>query len=864
MSLQQRIKSMEYIVGQVRVGLGYKSSIHWVSTPFCSRDIVIRNLKTAFHESIVIIKLDPYNTWKEYPNKGSYEQDQESAAECVKYYWKTLGEKPEDTISRIDCGKLQPTGEIFRILHTPEILLQGRLLVRDNMPDTLTPEEIHKWRDDREVERALSGRYVVISPLDDRYPYVYVPSRSVPREFFKSLSTHYVEVEADNKWKRGAHPEGIIRRILHSLDDVRAEHRSLLSGQGFAPDVLSDDYVPEIVPPDECIKGWKQVAERVYLQDDGLLRHDVRGIEKMVSIDPETAKDLDDCLSVRSLGGDKILVGVHIADVSHYVKEGTALDIEARKRQTSVYMVGECVPMLPRALSERACSLNPGEPKFTYTCYWVVNYPQSLKQRRLVVEGEPFFHKTITQSVCRFSYGQALNIMEGRETEDDWSGFYPDLATKEEIRGSLTVLRQLHHCIRESRPNWVDLSREGSELKFRTDGRGKIVGVAPYITTDANKMIETWMVEANVAAGRIQTREMAILRSHKGFSEKRSTIMVEALAAVGVNISVKSKAALLASLNALPQHIRKDVVSAITFALEKAVYCMWPEADDFEDPIVEDQLKLMKLAQGKSATEALEAIDQVNRHDETIAHYGLDVPVYTHFTSPIRRYPDIMVHRQISEVLREYETPSFLETALAPSTRLGSPTKVKQEEEILPLPGSLPLLDTPKEGRKREEGKDGGKYGEGDRVFEEALLKDRSQIEDVLLHANDLKTKAGKVSRQSQVLHLNQYLKSLPEPVDCIGLVVNIQQKKNRLFLQIALDKIPVMVDDVALRIGSNECPFSPTIVETEYSEDKHKGSLTWNNGQVTELSLLCKFNVKLVYHNSCPPSSKIVILSPV
>lgn len=798
------------VVGKLRIELGVTSRIHWVTSAFLDRDIIIRDLNNTLNGAFVMIKLDSRDGWKTYKRNGK-KRDQEVLDETISVYRNST--KDNEDITVIECDDYQPTGKIVKVLYTPEILVKGVLLTREEIPKNLTPLEIHNWRKSHDAYKsAVNNHRFIIAPVNDNYPYTYVRRNNCSRDTIEKLKDHYVELKINPNWAKGKrHPNGTISQVLGNFDDIKGEHKTLMTAEGMDYNVLSDTLVESFKTPEQSIKEWKNINENEYLQPDGIIRYDVRGKDNMISIDPPTARDLDDCLSVRIMPNGSLLVGVHIADVSHYVDEATNLDIMARRRQTSTYMVGECIPMLPRALSNNLCSLNPGEDKFTFSCYWFIDYHSSMQQRKLVTIGGPFFRKTITRSVCRFAYSQALSVMEKKEDDSTWSGIQEG-ASKDEIRQSIHILMNLHRCIRESLPNWVDLSRKGSELKFKLDDDGKIVDIVPYETSEANKMIETWMVEANCAAAKVQHRDMAVIRTHKGFSERRGEYLVNCLKAVGINISVKSKGAFIASIKAIPEHMKESIVGTVTFALEKAIYTMFPQDEDKEEIELSNDM-LNKLVVGKSVEDALDSYSKFV-YSEDMGHSGLDRDLYTHFTSPIRRYPDIMVHRNIAKTLvnKKYV------------------------------------------------------YGNSNiAINDEYLLTTPSDVEDVLVLANKMKDKAKAVGKYSQLLHLNQYLKGLDKPIDCTGLVVNIKIVRGLISMAVSLDKIPIMVDNVSISSkGGKLDPFCPNIVNASFDTSKYVGDVEWKDGEKTLLTINTKFRVQLVYCHTTPPSSKIVILGPI
>lgn len=819
----QALTNGTMVIGQICVGPTYRSKYHRVISPFISKPIIVENLARCFENNIVGVVLHNQAVWGHSDRHDSKPRNPEL---CIAHYT-SLTSKPWTCY---DTGTRQPSGYIAYVFEQLPLMLKGQLFVKAMKPIPSTLCEVeeqtlaeHAWRiPESAIDEALSQTFAAIKPIDDRYPHVFVRCSTLDAETLKALRTHHVEVNVRLPWIRNTHPEGLVTQVLGKIGDLKSEHAQILRSLDLPTSVPDCGAVAPPETPEIALSMWPKSTSKprvsgaeVYAQPDGLLREDVRHLDHMISIDPETAKDLDDALSVRFLDANQVLVGVHIADVSHYVKPESEIDTEARKRQTSVYLIGECIPMLPKILTEHVCSLNPGESKFTFSCYWTLDLKASIVRNQLVHIKPPFFVKTVTRSMCRLSYGQALEIIEN-ETPDEsaWSGLV-DGFSRDEVRQSLLTLRSLHRCIRASRPYWVDLSREGSEMKFMTDSFGKVVGIGPYVITEAHKMIETFMVEANVEAGKLQNLIAGVIRTHTGFNPRRSELLEKAFKAIGIDVTLKSKRAFIDSLKRLSSEVRLSVIAAVTFALDQAKYVPHPdETEETPEPsptrhtskskCLVGELALAKAMTGQSVS-TLEEI-QASLSSLDTHHYGLDVEIYTHFTSPIRRYPDILVHRNLEYYLR-------CELGLTES-------KVENPAEI------------------------------------------KTDLENLLIEANLQKQKAAKAERQSQVLHLNLYLKSLPGPLESEGLVVNLQVRGANLYLQIALNAIGVMIDDVCLPLNPESRSSQPGIVHTSYDHGTFRGIIHWKSGIETPLHLLTKFRVQLVYSDAVPPITKIILIA--
>lgn len=329
-------------------------------------------------------------------------------------------------------------------------------------------------------------------------------------------------------------------------------------------------------------------------------RKDFRKITTF-TIDPFDAKDFDDALSIRKLENGCWEVGVHIADVSHYVKPGSILDKESLVRATSVYLVDRVVPMLPEILSNNVCSLRPNEEKLTFSAVFELNEEAEVKKE--------WFGRTIINSDRRFTYEEVQDILEGKDAD-----------FKEEIH----LLNGLAKKLRAKRMAGGSITFEREEVKFNLDENGNPVGVYFKVMKDSNQLIEDFMLLANrrvaeyVALSRkagetekkkLDLRRPFLYRVHASPSPKKIQEFSTFVATFGYRMNSGNNKSISTSLNQL----LKDVQGK-------------PEANMIET------LAIRTMAKAIYTT-------------ENIGHYGLGFHYYTHFTSPIRRYPDVMAHR---------------------------------------------------------------------------------------------------------------------------------------------------------------------------------------------------------------------------
>ena len=333
-------------------------------------------------------------------------------------------------------------------------------------------------------------------------------------------------------------------------------------------------------------------------------RKDFRNV-LTITIDPVDAKDFDDALSIQKLENGNWEVGVHIADVSHYVIEGDAIDKEAYERATSVYLVDRVVPMLPEKLSNLVCSLRPNEEKLCFSAVFELD-----KNANIVSD---WYGKTIINSNRRFTYEEAQKVIETQ------TGDFAD---------EIIVLNDLATTLRERRMKSGSVNFSSIEVKFHLDEQGNPTGVYFKEQKDSNKLIEDFMLLANrkVAelVGAIKSEKtdklspsnnLFVYRIHDSPDEDKLNNFSRFIGRFGYKISTKSDVQILNSLNKL----LKDV-----------------EGTKEENLI--SQLAIRTMAKAVYTS-------------KNIGHYGLGFDYYTHFTSPIRRYPDLMVHRLLSSYL---------------------------------------------------------------------------------------------------------------------------------------------------------------------------------------------------------------------
>ena len=329
------------------------------------------------------------------------------------------------------------------------------------------------------------------------------------------------------------------------------------------------------------------------------------------TIDPRDAKDFDDALSFKKLDNGNFEIGIHIADVSYYVQEGTILDDEAYNRATSVYLVDRVVPMLPEVLSNFACSLRPNEEKYTFSAIFEITPAAQVTNQ--------WFGRTVIYSDQRFSYEEAQVIIETGKGDipADISLTDEAYSAPSEITEAVLEMDKLAKIFRKNRMKNGAISFDKVEVKFNLSPEGEPTGVYFKISKDANHLIEEFMLLANrkVAEFIGKQKKTFVYRIHDEPSEEKLMGLQSIISKFGYSISFKSKKDISKSLNNLLQ----DVVGK-------------------KEQNMVDTLTIRSMSKAKYST-------------DNIGHYGLAFDYYSHFTSPIRRYPDVMVHRLLQYYL---------------------------------------------------------------------------------------------------------------------------------------------------------------------------------------------------------------------
>ncbi|MFG4000710.1 ribonuclease R [Flavobacterium aquidurense] len=398
--------------------------------------------------------------------------------------------------------------------------------------------------------------------------------------------------------KRADSPFGSVIRVLGKPGEHNTEIHAILAEYG-----LPSDFPVEV-------EVYAQKIDTSIQESEIAKRRDMRDTLTF-TIDPKDAKDFDDALSFKKLKNGNFEIGIHIADVSYYLEEGTILDDEAYQRATSVYLVDRVVPMLPEVLSNFACSLRPNEEKYTFSAIFEVSPTAQVINQ--------WFGRTVIYSDQRFAYEEAQYIIETKDNTIpvDISITGESYVVSDEITEATLKLDELAKILRKKRMQNGAISFDKVEVKFNLDEQGEPEGVYFKVSKDANHLIEEFMLLANrkVAEYIGKQKKTFIYRIHDEPNEDKLIAMQTVIAKFGYKIDFRNKGDISKSLNALME-----------------------EVNGKKEQNLIDTLAIRSMSKAKYST-------------ENIGHYGLAFDYYSHFTSPIRRYPDVMVHRLLQYYL---------------------------------------------------------------------------------------------------------------------------------------------------------------------------------------------------------------------
>ena len=444
----------------------------------------------------------------------------------------------------------------------------------------------------------------VVADSTKMYKDIFVPIDKIN----KAEDGDKVLVKLEDWPEKADSPYGSVIQVLGKPGEHNTEIHSILAEYG----------LPYEFPVE--VEQFANQIDTSITKEEISKRRDMRE-DLTFTIDPKDAKDFDDALSFKILDNGLYEIGIHIADVSHYVQEGTILDDEAYERATSIYLVDRVVPMLPEVLSNNACSLRPHEEKLTFSAVFQMNEKCEIKNE--------WFGRTVTYSDARFAYEEAQAIIEQNVTLsavevsqlDTINTTIPSVVsltgteyqTSSEIAQAILKMDELAKKMRSKRMSSGAISFDKVEVKFDLDEHANPVGVFFKTSKDANKLIEEFMLLANRKVsefvGKKDPKKTFVYRIHDEPDDSKLANLQGIVAKFGYKLNFKDRKTTSASLN----YLLKEVNG--------------------------------KKEQNLVDTLAIRSMSKAEYSTHNIGHYGLAFDYYSHFTSPIRRYPDVMAHR---------------------------------------------------------------------------------------------------------------------------------------------------------------------------------------------------------------------------
>lgn len=486
----------------------------------------------------------------------------------------------------------------------------GKALHGDKVKVAMFPKRKNKKTEGEIIEileRAKTD-FVGIFSISHGYAFVVCDHHSMPYDIFVPNGKYHGAKNGEkvivkmSEWPDSSkNPFGEVVKVLGIPGENEVEMQSILAEYDYPLDF-----------PKEVLKEAKSITTKIS-KEEIAKRRDFRSVFT-ITIDPKDAKDFDDAISFRRLPDGNYEVGVHIADVSHFVRPGSAIDIEAEQRGTSVYLVDRTIPMLPEKLCDNVCSLRPDEDKLTFSVVFKMNEKADVLDK--------WIGKTVIRSNRRYAYEEVQDMIEGKDGD---------------FKDEILILNDLASKLRNERMKEGSINFHSEEVKFVLDENGKPIDTYVKVQKEANMLIEDFMLLANRTVaetigkkgGKYQNHTFVYRVHDEPNPEKLGTFM-HLVSRLGYSMDISTRERLVKSYNALFEAVdgrgEKNLVETVAVrTMAKAIYST-----------------------------------------DNIGHYGLAFDYYTHFTSPIRRYPDLMVHRLIERYLLE-----------------GKPTVGKEEYEKL-------------------------------------------------------------------------------------------------------------------------------------------------------------------------------------
>ncbi|KAE8899439.1 DIS3-like exonuclease 2 [Phytophthora fragariae] len=633
--------------GKLRVNAMYRMD-GYVTVDGLSMDVLVKGMQDrnrAFDGDLVAVRLHPESEWKPMNDENGKRSVGSAASKPISStagvnqtalhsLWlpsvqtdQCFFKRPPDEESSVDMlkqcmARLNERIKESRCRPTATVVF---ILAQGNANGFIGSLEAKTRVKDLNSPLSSNDNYAYFNADDLRLPrHIRIPRLQLPDEFisrpllYSKTMLCFCRIKA---WStRHQSPMGEFVKTVGEYTGIETGISAILSKHGLQSHTL--DFDSSIL--DELDEKYGTSGEKWEVPEDELRkRRDFRQTQ-IFSIDPYNARDLDDALHIRALNDacTKFEIGVHIADVTHFIEHNSLLDREARSRATSVYLANRVLPMLPRILCEKLCSLQPQVDRLAFSVVWQMNLDGSL------VDGvEPWFGKSIIRSCCKLDYGSAQKMLDGvisSDNVDEWEadrrpipGANPNITNATVIQ-SVKDLWSIGENRRAMRFDTGAVSLNDVKMVFSLDAKGNPTRYGSYELKDSNRLVEEYMLLANYLVAQQLLRAhgpLAFLRHHPPPITRSLDLALEQLGKSDIKVDGRSTKQLTESL----ERVRQDC-GETTFVIAQAL-------------IIKPMKPAEYMVAGNGAS------------PDSWRHYALNIPYYTHFTSPIRRYADVVVHR---------------------------------------------------------------------------------------------------------------------------------------------------------------------------------------------------------------------------
>lgn len=607
------LKESTLVQGKLRIN-PYNRNEAYLTVPNMKNDILIEgevSRNRAFEGDIVAVQISAQNKWRRRKiNLVKNTPSKEEAPEEV-------DEEGTEDVSEAPVSEESNSSTVFLsdtfltwLYDQEERSLQATGQVVGVVQAEHRQDLVGFLRTCRETNKIEStDTKAMFIPLDKKFPRMMVNLSECPQEFVLDPVSYAKELFLAKllKWSTNStFPLATLKRHLGSSGDVEAETIAACVENGIdIQDFKNDVY-----------EYLKQFDNWSIPNDEIAKRKDLR-MHRVFSIDPQSAKDLDDAVSIQALPNGQFEIGIHIADVSYFVDANTALDLEAKQRSTSVYLVHTMIPMLPKLLSEELCSLNPGKDRLAFSVFVTVD-----QNGQIVQPNATWFGKTVIHSCAKLDYELAQQIIDGTQKDESSIPVFGHSAAA--LKQDIQMLFALMSKRRTNRLASGALQLKDDKLKFDLDENNQPIGIRSYEIKQSNNMVEELMLLANLLVAEKLVQHMpqyALLRRH--IDPYRHKI-----------------AAFMNICNKHPMSFNATSAGALHASLQIA-----------ESQYPEHSKLFFHLARRAMPTAKYVISGDLSANQWK--HYALHLSCYTHFTSPIRRYADLMVHRMLQQVLQQ-------------------------------------------------------------------------------------------------------------------------------------------------------------------------------------------------------------------